>query len=123
METTDIQPTKGHVLVELPARATQIGGIIIPDSTQANNAPVRGTVIRVPQEGSQFATGEVIFFRKYAIDELKFSEDDLSQVEVFIVDEREVLGVVRPLEVKVDNTLEVRRESKHADDKLRDSVK
>lgn len=70
-----------------------------------------------------FATGEVIFFRKYAIDELKFSEDDLSQVEVFIVDEREVLGVVRPLEVKVDNTLEVRRESKHADDKLRDSVK
>ena len=98
MNITTIEPTKGHVLVKLPEKTTEVGGVIIAGD-QANNAPVRGEIIRTPKSGSPFLVGETIFFRKYAVDELKFNQEDMSEVEVYIVDEREILGVVRPFEV------------------------
>lgn len=123
MKITDIEPTKGHVLVELPPATTEVGGLILAGD-QANNAPVRGTVIRISQDGSLFKVGEELFFRKYAIDELKFNESDMSKVEVYIIDEKEVLGVVRPIkeeETKPDESV-VRAETKEADRKLKDSL-
>lgn len=123
MKIKDIEPTKGHVLVELPEKATEVNGVVLAGD-QANNAPVRGTVIRIPEAGSPFAIGETIFFRKYAIDELKFNEEDMSEVAVFIVDEREILGVVRPVKeekIKIDEA-EIRGNTKDADKKLKDSL-
>lgn len=123
MKITDIEPTIGHVVVELPPATTEVSGIIIAGD-QANSAPVRGTVIRISTKGSPFKVGEEIFFRKYAIDELKFTEVDMSNVSVYIIDEKEVLGVVRPLEgekVKFDEPA-VRAETKEADQKLKDSI-
>lgn len=123
MKITDIEPTEGHVLIELPARTDTVGELVVAGE-QANNAPVRGTIIRVPQNAGGFAVGEEIFFRKYAVDELTFEEENLQEVEVYIVDVREILGVVRPIaepEVKEDITV-TRAETKQADQKLKDSV-
>jgi co-chaperonin GroES (HSP10) len=124
MNITDIEPTKGHVLVELPPKASQVGDLVIPDSDQANTAPVRGTVIRIAAAGSPFAVGETIFFRKYAVDELKFNEEGLKEVQVYIVDEREILGVVRPVEPQKEvlDAPMVRAMTKEADTKLKDSL-
>ena len=124
MNITDIEPTKGHVLVELPPKQTMVGDLVLGETPTANNAPVKGTVIRVPDSGSVFAVGEVVFFRKYAIDELKFSEAGLAEVEVYIIDEREVLGTIRPLSPAVVETpiQEVREATKDADQKLKDSL-
>lgn len=126
MNIKDIEPTKGRVLVELPEKSLQVGDIVLADSDQANTAPVRGTVIRVPASGSICKVGETIFFRKYAIDELKFNEDDLNEVKVYIVEEDEILGVVRRIERQErieDNAVEVRSQSKEADKELKEKIK
>lgn len=117
MKITDIQPTKGHVLVELPPATTEVNGIILAGD-QTNNAPVRGTIIRIPETGSPFGVGEVIFFRKYAIDELNFTEEDMSTTKVFIVDEREILGVIRPIEEVVEVKTEVMRAETRDSDRI-----
>jgi len=123
MKINDIEPTKGHVLVELPEATKEVSGIILAGD-QANNAPVRGTIIRIPETGSPFGLGEVIFFRKYAIDELNFTEDDLSTTKVYIIDEREVLGVIRPIEeIDKPKIEELRAETKDSDRVLKDSLK
>ena len=123
MNIKDIEPTKGNLLVEIPEKATKSGDIILAGD-QEYNAPVRGTILRVPEMyGTNFKVGEEIFFRKYAIDELKFKKEDLSEDIVFIIEESEVLGVIRPQEVKkVSNTTEVRQASKEADMELKKAV-
>lgn len=95
MNKTDIEPLHGYVLVEPDEKPTEVGGIILAGDQQ-NSAPVRGQVLRVPERGSQFEVGETIYFRKYAIDELKFINEDATEEVVFLIDEREVLGVLRP---------------------------
>ena len=121
MNKIDIEPTKGNLLVEVPEKATKSGDIILAGN-QDNAAPVKGTVLRVPKDyPTNFVVGEEIFFRKYAIDELKFKNEDLSEEVVFIIEESEVLGVIRPLpKVKkvVDKTSELRQETKVADKEL-----
>ena len=123
MNIKDIEPTKGHVLVELFEPPKEAGGIILAGE-QANNAPVRGVVIRNSEEGGKFKLGEEIFFRKYAIDELKFTMEDQSTQTVFIIDEQEVLGVVRPEKEEEEKKpeQEVRAETKDADQEQRDAI-
>ena len=102
MKINDILPMKGHVLVKLPDKITEVDGLFL-SGDQTNDAPVRGEVIRIPDAGSTFLVGNYIYFRKYAIDDLKFKDDNMVEVTVNIVDEKEVLGVYRPLEeVKVE---------------------
>ena len=93
MNKYDIQPTKGMVLVEPYQKPDEVGGIILAGDAQ-NNAPVRGTVLRTHWR-SPFRVGDTLYFRKYAIDELKFINEDATEDVVFLIDEREVLGVVK----------------------------
>ena len=119
MNIKDIEPTKGHLLVEIPLGATEAGGIILAGD-QANSAPITGEVLRIPKSGSPFKVGETIFFRKYAIDELNFSDADLNQIDVYLVDEDEVLGVVRPEDAPsaTETEEELKALSKDGDKKL-----
>ena len=94
MNKTDIIPLAGHVLVE-PYEKPEENGALIVISSQQNTAPVRGTVLRVPETGSYFSVGDTIFFRKYAIDELKFINEETKEETVYIIDEREILGLFR----------------------------
>lgn len=123
MDIKDIQPTKGHVLVELFEPVKEVGGIVLAGNQQ-NNAPVRGTILRTPEAGSSYVVGEHIFFRKYAIDELKFTAEGADEMTVYIIDEREILGVVRPSEKEEVDVPEeeVRSSSRAADDSLKRAV-
>jgi len=125
MNVKDIEPTKGNLLVEVPEKQKQSGDIILAGD-QDNTAPVRGVILRVPEIfATTFKVGEEIFFRKYAIDELKFKKEDLSEEVVFIIEESEVLGVIRPQEEKKPelNMAEVRADSKVADKELKEAGK
>lgn len=123
MKINDILPMKGHVLVKLPEKVTEVGGLILAGNA-TNDAPVRGEVIRIPEGGSLFVVGDLIYFRKYAIDDLKFTNDAMEEIVVNIVDEREILGVYSPLPeptAEID-IVEVRAQSKEADQALRDKL-
>ena len=124
MNIKDIEPTKGNLLVEVPEKATQSGDIILAGD-QDNNAPVRGMILRTPKDyPSNFRVGEEIFFRKYAIDELKFKKEDLSEEIVFVIEESEVLGVIRPqVEKAPDNTADIRQDTKEADKEMKEAGK
>jgi len=118
MKKLDIEPSKGYLLVEMFEKPTEIGGLVLGEVDQQNAAPVRGTVTRSNEAaGSVFKVGETIFFRKYAIDELKFLDENLVEQIVFLVDEREILGVVRPLKENKEeiDVIETRELSKEQD--------
>lgn len=119
MNKTDIIPLAGHVLVEPYEKPEQNGSLIVVDSQQ-NSAPVRGTVLRIPDAGSYFNVGDTIFFRKYAIDELKFINQETKEETVYIIDEREILGLFRGeiTEVKPDPE-EIRELAKDGDSKTK----
>lgn len=93
MNKTDIKPTRGMVLVQPNEKPKEVGGIILAGDQQ-NSAPVHGTVLRTHWR-SPFRVGDTLYFRKYAIDELKFISETGVEDTVFLIDEREVLGVVR----------------------------
>ena len=94
MDKTSIKPTKGHVLVRPNEKPKEVGGIILAGENQ-NSAPVYGEVLRA-NFWSPFRAGQTIYFRKYAIDELKFLAENGTEDVVYLIDEREVLGVVKP---------------------------
>lgn len=93
MNKTDIKPVRGMVLVQPQEKPNEVGGIILAGDAQ-NSAPVRGTVLRTHWR-SPFRVGDTLYFRKYAVDELKFISEDGTEDVVFLIDEREVLGVIR----------------------------
>lgn len=123
MNIKDIEPTIGNVLVEIEDKPTEVDGFILAGD-QENTAPVSGLILRTSEQ-SKFKVGETIFFRKYAIDELKFKNAELVEEVVYIIDEKEVLGVVRPLEEVKDKEPEqkIRAETKEADNELKDKSK
>lgn len=122
MKKTDIVPMTGYVLVEPYEKPTETGGLILAGDQQ-NSAPIRGTVIQIPETGSPFVIGDNIFFRKYAVDELKFINEDSKEETIFLIDIREVLAVFRGETEEVEvNAAEVKELAREGDDKLRKSI-
>lgn len=93
MEKMDISPCRHMVLVKPNEKPKEVGGLILAGDQQ-NSAPVHGTVLRTNWR-SPFKEGDTLYFRKYAIDELKFVSETGVEDTVFLIDEREVLGVIR----------------------------
>lgn len=122
MKKIDIVPMAGYVLVEPYEKPTEVGGLILAGDQQ-NSAPIRGQVIQIPDAGSPFKPGDNIFFRKYAVDELKFINEESKEETIFIIDVREVLAVFRgeTVETKPDPA-EVKELAREGDNKLRESV-
>jgi len=87
-----ITPTQGHVLIKPYEKPKQAGGLQLAGD-QHNDAPVRGEVIAVPNP-SRFSIGQTLFFRKYAIDELNYLDENNKETKVWLVDEKEVLAVL-----------------------------
>lgn len=92
MNKNEIKPTPGNVLIKPYEKPKEVNGFILSDG-QANDAPVRGVVLEVSY-GSPFKVGQELFFRRYAIDELKYLDENSKEEKVWLVDEREVLAVL-----------------------------
>lgn len=88
-----IEPTPGHVLVEPDEKPKEANGFLLAGDEQ-NSAPVRGDILEVGQ-GSAFEVGQTIYFRQYAVDELSYTDDSARKQTVWLVDENEILAVLK----------------------------
>lgn len=86
----NIKPVNGYLVIEPYEQPTQVGDLEMVQGDKTNSAPVRGTVIATSSKN--FAVGAELFFRKYAIDELKFTDEEGKEKTVYVLDEREILA-------------------------------
>jgi co-chaperonin GroES (HSP10) len=93
MENQMISPCSGNVLIKPYTKPKETRGGFQLAGDQQNDAPVRGEVIAVGQP-SKFQVGQTLFFRRYAVDELKYIAEDGNEETVWLVDEREVLAIL-----------------------------
>jgi len=74
---------KKLVLIEKPKKEESRSGIILPETVK-DEKPTKGKVLAVGQEVQEVKVGQVVLFKKYALEEYE---------EGFIVDERDILGI------------------------------
>ncbi len=86
-----LKPIGNRLIIKVFEGALTTEGGLQLSNSQSNNAPVRGTVIRAGKE-SNFKEGDEIYFRRFAIDELKFTTEEGEQV-VHVIDEIDVLAL------------------------------
>ncbi len=87
-----IKPLGKRSLVEPYKAANKTeSGLIMDNSSTSGSAPVKGTVIEEGTE-SVLKKGDVIYFRRYSIDELKIITEK-GETFVNFVDDDDVLGV------------------------------
>lgn len=88
-----IKPVGARCLVEVykPAEKSA-SGILLDNSSNSSAAPVRGTVVDSGSD-SKFKKGDVIFYRRYSVDELKVITEKGEEV-IYFVDDQDILGYV-----------------------------
>jgi co-chaperonin GroES (HSP10) len=80
----------GAKMIVDPYKITETSsGVLRVD--QGHSTPVKGTVISVGDE-SKFKEGDVVFFRRYSVDELKIPQEDGSEKSMFIVEDNDVVA-------------------------------
>lgn len=90
----DTQPIGARCLIDvIEADKVSQSGLELANSNSLQ-LPVRGKVIR-SGDASLFKEGEVLLFRRYAVDELKFNIEG-NEVIVYIVDDADVIAKVTP---------------------------
>ena len=85
LNVADIIPLKNGLIIK-PFERDSIteSGFELPQE-QHQSTPVLGSVIAAGTE-SQFAVGDVVFFRRYSVDELSFNVDGVKQTVSFLTD-------------------------------------
>lgn len=86
-----LKPIGARVLIQPFQAATQTeSGLIMENSSNAST-PVKGTVIEAGDK-SQFKTGDILFFRRFAMDTLKIVTPQ-GEKEVNLCDDEDVLAI------------------------------
>lgn len=60
---------------------------------QGHSTPVKATVV-ASGATSEFKEGDVIFFRRYSVDELKIPQEDGSEKSMFVVCDEDVVAII-----------------------------
>lgn len=85
LDVQDIVPLKnGLIIKELEKDTVTESGLELPEQQHAGT-PVLGQVIAVGEE-SKFVIGDIIFFRRYSVDELSFTVDGKKVTVNFLTD-------------------------------------
>lgn len=83
LDTSLIEPLRDYCLVEIAKTDVETTSGIFISEAQAYSTPVFGTVKKAgPKSG--FNPGDILFFRRYSVDELKFVTDEGDQT-IFLV--------------------------------------
>jgi len=91
---TNVRPIKNFLLIEPLARVEETtDGLVMPEATYSP-APVAGTVLRAGKNCVEVKEGDVVFFRRFSVDELAFTTPDGSKESVSLISEEELCGVV-----------------------------
>lgn len=89
----DISPLKKTVIIKPLERGKETDeGLSLPDQEHAG-APVVGEVLKAGAE-SQFLPGDIVFFRRYSVDELTFPVNGEKKTISFVTD-NEIIGFTR----------------------------
>ena len=88
----NISPVGTSILIEVYTPPTESGGVVYSQESN-KGTPVLATVLKAGDK-SAYKAGDKIFFRRYAVDELKITTDEGEKIFNFIDDE-EVLAIVK----------------------------
>ena len=77
---------KQLVLIEKPEKENKTNfGLVLPDTIK-NEKPTKGKILSIGKDVKEVKVGQIVLFKKYAIEEYE---------EGFIVDERDILGIIK----------------------------
>lgn len=94
MKTENIIPTGDRYLIEIhKAAAKSSSGLLIENNSNVSAAPVLGTVLKAGDTG-KFREGQLVMFRRYSVDELKFITEEGEQT-VHIVEGSEIIAIIK----------------------------
>jgi len=92
LDVADIVPLKtGVIIKELERDSVTESGLELPEAQHAGT-PVVGEIVAAGSE-SQFKIGDIVFFRRYSVDELTFQVDGKKQTVNFLTDSEVVAHV------------------------------
>lgn len=93
MNRDNVIPVGDRYLIETYKAADESStGLSMENQNNTANAPVIGTVLKAGDKGT-FKVGEMVLFRRYSIDELKFINADGEQI-VHIVEGSEIIATM-----------------------------
>ncbi len=93
IKVTDIQPVGDKIIIELYNRPKETtGGFILPEEANSST-PVLGKIL-AKGEDSIYDIGDMVFFRRYSVDELKFNVDGKQEIVSLISDE-EIVAILK----------------------------
>ena len=91
---TDIVPCKKFILVKPLEKPTETdSGLVLPEQG-FSPTPVVATVVAAGDE-SEFKIGDVVFFRRYSVDSLRFYETDGNLVELNLLADEEIVARIK----------------------------
>ena len=86
-----ILPIGNRCIIEkYKAAGETASGLIMDNSSNVSAAPIKGTILETGDEG-KFKKGDVIFYRRYSVDDLKYIDENGEQ-EVTIVEFDDILA-------------------------------
>ncbi len=71
----NLKPTRNYVLVKPVEAQASVGNVLLPES--AKEVPTTGQVVSIGvcDEKPEFKVGDLVVYRKWAGDEIKFGEE------------------------------------------------
>lgn len=93
IDISKVRPIGERIVVEVHTVSDETASGLVLSDTSSNSAPVIGKVVRVSEQ-STYKPGQIVLFRRFAVDELKFNDSDASQKVLNMVEESEILGVL-----------------------------
>lgn len=93
MDIEKIAPVGKRCLVKVIESASESKyGIVLENASNTATTPIVGVVLKAGAS-SDFKEGQKLFWRRYALDELKFITEGGEQT-IFLVEDEEVLAVI-----------------------------
>ena len=94
MDLSKIEPVGDRVLVEnIEGDTKSKMGLELSDAN-GKELPIMGKVLAIGSE-SKFKVGDVLLFRRYAVDELKFNREG-EETTIYLAEGVDVIGRIKP---------------------------
>jgi co-chaperonin GroES (HSP10) len=86
-----IIPIGNRYIIEVYKAAEETeSGLVMDNTSNVSAAPIKGTILEVG-DNARFAVGDVVYFRRYSIDQLKYITEQGEQ-EVSIIEAEDILA-------------------------------
>lgn len=87
-----MKPLGSYCIIDIPKSDIELKSRVVASEAQAYNTPVTGTVVNAGPK-SKFIPGDVLYFRRYSVDELRLVTADLGENSIFLVEDADAVAV------------------------------